>query len=112
MGTALASVINQINKSSTLKGVDLANIADVSTATFSRWKSGKSLPDTSTQLVLSDLRYVIEALTEFYTADEIRLWLYASNQLLDGKKAIDLIHNQQTEIVLDAIERLASASYM
>ncbi|MBL4660462.1 MAG: hypothetical protein JKY19_08900 [Alcanivoracaceae bacterium] len=112
MSTALASVINQINQSSTLKGVDLANITDVSTATFSRWKSGKSLPNTSTQLILSDLRYVIDSLSEFYNPDEIRLWLYANNHLLDGQKAIDLINNQQTEVVLDAIERLASASYI
>ncbi len=112
MSTALSSVIDQINDNSTLKGIDLANIVSVSTATFSRWKSGKSSPDTSTQLIFSDLRYVIDALSEFYNPDETRLWLYASNQLLDGKKAIDLIHNQQTEIVLDAIERLASGTYI
>jgi len=112
MSTALSSVIDQINNNSTLKGIDLANIASVSAATFSRWKSGKSTPDTSTQLIFSDKRYVIDALSEFYNPDETRLWLYACNQLLGGKKAIDLIHNQQTELVLDAIERLASGTYL
>lgn len=112
MSTAVANVIEQINKSSTLKGVDLANITNASTATVSRWKKGKATPNTDTQLILSDLRYVVDTLAEFYAPDEIRLWLYASNHLLDGKKAIDLIHSQQTDEVLDAIERFASHSYL
>lgn len=112
MSTAVANVIQQINKSSTLKGVDLANITQASTATVSRWKKGKATPNTNTQLILSDLRYVVDTLAEFYSPDEIRLWLYASNHLLDGRKAIDLIHNQQTDEVLDAIERLASHSFI
>jgi len=112
MSTAVANVIQQINNSSTLKGVDLANITNASTATVSRWKKGKATPNTETQLILSDLRYVVDALSEYYSPDEIRLWLYASNQLLDGAKAIDLIHRQQTDEVLDAIERLASHAYL
>lgn len=112
MSTAVANVINQIHQSSTLKGVDLANITEVSTATVSRWKKGKATPDTDKQLILSDLRYVVDTLGEFYSHDEIRLWLYASNHLLEGQKAIDLIHSQQTDKVLDAIERLASHSYL
>lgn len=112
MSTAVANVIQQINKSSTLKGVDLANITQASTATVSRWKKGKATPNTNTQLILSDLRYVVDTLAEFYSPDEIRLWLYASNHLLDGRKAIDLINNQQTDEVLDAIERLASHSFI
>jgi len=112
MSTAVANVIDQINESSTLKGVDLANITSVSTATVSRWKKGKATPDTDKQLILSDLRYVVDTLAEYYSPDEIRLWLYANNHLLDGRKAIDLIHNQQTDEVLDAIERLASHAYL
>ena len=112
MSTAIANVIEQIHQSSTLKGIDLANITEASTATVSRWKKGKATPDTDTQLILSDLRYVVDTLTEFYSADEIRLWLIADNHLLEGRKAIDLIHNQQTDLVLDAIERLASSAYL
>jgi transcriptional regulator with XRE-family HTH domain len=112
MSTAVANVIQQISQSSTLKGVDLANITNASTATVSRWKKGKATPNTDTQLMLSDLRYVVDTLSEYYSPDEIRLWLYADNHLLAGKKAIDLIHNQQTDEVLDAIERLASHAFL
>jgi len=112
MNSAASKVINQIQELSSLKGIDLANITKVSPATFSRWKASRATPNTDTQLIFSDLRYVIDALAEFYNPDEIRLWLYARNHLLGGKKAIDLIRNQQTEDVLDAIERLASQSYL
>lgn len=112
MTTAIAKVIDQINQAGAFKGVDLANITDVSAPTFSRWKQGKATPDTRKQLILSDLRYVVDSLSEFYAPDEIRLWLFADNQLLDGKKAIDLIQNQETEKVLEAIERLSSHAYL
>ncbi len=112
MTTAVAKVIDQINQIGAFKGVDLANITEVSTPTFSRWKQGKATPDTRKQLILSDLRYVVDSLSEYYQPDEIRLWLFADNQLLDGKKAIDLIQNHQTEKVLEAIERLSSHAYL
>jgi uncharacterized protein (DUF2384 family) len=112
MKTALAKVIDQINQVGAFKGTDLANVTAVSAPTVSRWKQGKATPDTGKQLILSDLRYVVDLLAEYYSPDEIRLWLFASNQLLDGQKAIDLIQNHETEKVLEAIERLASHAYL
>ncbi|MGL1152548.1 helix-turn-helix domain-containing protein, partial [Vibrio parahaemolyticus] len=78
-----------------LKGSDLANITDVSPATVSRWASGKASPHPKTQLIISDLRYIVDRLAEFYTPDETRIWLYAKHSLMDGARAIDLIHEGQ-----------------
>ncbi|MCY4255442.1 MAG: hypothetical protein OXE51_04890 [Gammaproteobacteria bacterium] len=64
------------------------------------------------QLILLDLRHVVERLTDFYSADETRLWIYARNELLGGKSAIDLIHEDRTDQVLDAIEKLDSLAYL
>ncbi len=41
-----------------------------------------------------------------------RLWLYARNDLLGGKTAIELIHEDRTDEVLQAIERLDSLAYL
>ena len=112
MSNAVAKTISDLKDRGGLKGVDVANIAKVSKATVTRWSAGSHAPHPRTQLVLSDLRYVVDRLGEFYTADEIRTWLNARNELLGGRRAIDLIHDQETEVVLEAIERLGDMAYL
>jgi transcriptional regulator with XRE-family HTH domain len=109
---AVAKTINSLRSSGCLSGVDVANVAHVSKATVSRWTSGKAAPRPRTQLLLSDLQYVVGRLSEFYAPDEIRVWLYARNQLLGGACAMDLIHENRTEEVIEAIEKLATLVYV
>jgi uncharacterized protein (DUF2384 family) len=89
-----------------LSGTDIANIADVSKATVSRWKAGSARPTPSTQLVLSDLRYIVGRLADYYSADEIRLWLFARHPQLEGRRAIDLINANLSEDVIRVLDRL------
>ncbi len=112
MSTAVSKTIDDLRDRGGLKGVDVANITRVSKATVSRWSAGTHAPHPKTQLVLSDLRYVVDKLAEFYTRDEIRVWLNARNDLLDGQRVIDLIHDGRTEVVLEAIERLGDMAYL
>lgn len=111
MQNAIAKTIEDLRDRGGLKGVDLANITKVSKATVSRWSAGANAPQPKTQLVLSDLRYVVDRLAEFYTAEEIRVWLNSRNELLGGRRAIQLIHDQRTEEVLEAIEQLGDMAY-
>ena len=110
--SAVIKTIVDLRDRGRLSGVDVANITRVSKATVSRWSNGIAAPHPRTQLILSDLRYVVDRLAEFYTADETRLWLYARNDLLAGKTAIDLIHEDRTDEVLQAIEKLDSLAYL
>lgn len=109
---AITKTIEDLRDRGKLSGVDVANIADVSKATVSRWTTGKAAPHPKTQLVLSDLRYVVDRLAEFYTPDETRIWLYSRNDLLGGARAMELIHEGRTDEVLQAIERLGALSYL
>ena len=109
---AVIKTIGDLKARGKLSGVDVANIAKVSKATVSRWSAGTAAPHPKTQLILSDLRYVVDRLAEFYSADETRMWLYARNELLGGEAAIDLIHQDRTDEVLQAIERLDSITYL
>ena len=109
---AIAKTIEDLHERGSLTGVDVANIAAVSKATVSRWSTGKATPHPKTQLILSDLRYVVDRLSEFYSADETRTWLYSRNDLLDGVRAMDLIHEGRADEVLAAIERLGSLTYL
>ena len=112
MSRAVAKTIGDLKNRGGLKGVDVANITKVSKATVTRWSAGTHSPHPKTQLVLSDLRYVVDKLDEFYTPDEIRVWLNSRNELLKGQRAIDLIHAGRTETVLEAIERLGDMAYL
>lgn len=112
MANAVTKTIDDLRERGALSGVDVANVADVSKATVSRWVTGKAAPQPKTQLILSDLRYVVDRLSEFYTPDETRVWLYSRNNLLDGERAMELIHQGRTEEVLASIERLGSLAYL
>ncbi len=95
-----------------LKGSDIANIADVSTATVSRWSNGRASPHPRTQLVLSDLHYVVQRLGEYYESDDIRMWLYARHPQLAGHRPIDVINDERSEEVLSVLDRLDSGAYL
>lgn len=112
MSKAIAKTLGDLKERGSLKGVDVANVTNVSKATVSRWTAGSHSPRPRTQLILSDLRFVVDRLSEFYTADEIRVWLNSRNELLGGRRAIDLIHDEETEVVIEAIERLADLTYL
>ena len=112
MSTAVARILDDLRDRGGLQNKDIANIVDVSPATVSRWSQGKATPELRTQTVMSDLRYVVERLRDFYTPDETRLWLHARHPLLNGERAIDLIFGNRTEEVLAAIERMDAGGYL
>jgi hypothetical protein len=112
MSTAVARILDDLRDRGGLQNKDIANIVDVSTATVSRWSQGKATPELRTQTVISDLRYVVERLRDFYTPDETRLWLHSRHPLLNGERAIDLIFRNRTEEVLAAIERMDAGGYL
>lgn len=111
MPSAVTRIIEDLRDRGGLKGTDVANIASVSPATVSRWSTGKAFPQPKTQLLISDLRYVVDRLAEFYSPDETRIWLYAKHPLLNGARAIDLIHEGRTDEVLRVIEGLDESTY-
>ena len=104
--------ISRLQKDGGLKGTDIANFTGVSKATVSRWGSGQKSPHPKTQLIMSDLSYVVMRLSEYYSHEEVRAWLYAMHPQLDGQRAIDLIHDGRTEEVLAILDRLEADAYL
>jgi transcriptional regulator with XRE-family HTH domain len=111
MPSAVSKILDDLKQRGGLKGMDVANIASVSPATVSRWVSGNTFPHPKTQLLISDLRYVVERLSEFYSPEETRLWLYSKHRLLNGERAIDLIHDGRADEILAVIESLDAGAY-
>jgi len=110
--SAVARILGDLRTRGGLQGKDIANIVDVSTATVSRWSNGIGAPNLRTQTVISDLRYVVDRLADFYNPDETRLWLHTRHPLLNGERAIDLINSDRTEEVLAVIERLDAGAFI
>jgi transcriptional regulator with XRE-family HTH domain len=110
--TAVARILDDLEQRGGLKGSDVANIANTSRPTVSRWKSGKASPPLATQTLIADLRYVVDRLSDFYTPAETRLWLHAKHPLLNNERAIDLITVDRTQEVLAVIERLDAGAYL
>ena len=110
--TAVSRILEHLRDDGGLQGKDIANIVSVSPATVSRWSSGKASPDLRTQTVIAELRYVVDRLADFYTADETRLWLHTVHPMLNGERAIDLINAGRTEEVLAVIETLDTGAFI
>jgi transcriptional regulator with XRE-family HTH domain len=111
MSSAVAKIIEDLRDRGGLKGTDVANIAAVSPATVSRWTAGTASPHPKTQLLIADLRYIVDRLSEFYTPEETRLWLYSKHRLLDDERAIDLINQGNADKVLAVIESLDEGTF-
>jgi uncharacterized protein (DUF2384 family) len=58
------------------------------------------------------LNTIVSRLGEFYTPEEVRLWLYAPHPQLESQRAIDCIVNGRSEEVSAVIDRLAAGSYL
>ena len=104
--------IERLQQAGGLKGTDIANMAGVSKSTVSRWVSGRKSPHPETQLKISDLSYVVMRLSEFYTREEVRAWLYARHPQLEGERAMDLIFGDRTEEIIAILDRLDADAYL
>lgn len=104
--------IARLQRDGGLKATDIANFTGVSKSTVSRWGNGRKSPHPKTQLIMSDLAYVVMRLSEYYSHEETRAWLYARHPQLGGQRAIDLVHDERTEDVIAILDRLDSDAYL
>lgn len=111
MPTAVAEMLDGLKDLGQLRGTDIANVTSVSPATVSRWVQGKIVPQAKTELLISDLRYIVIRLSEFYSPDEVRVWLYSRHRLLNDNRPIDLIHDGRADEVLEVIASLDAGAF-
>jgi transcriptional regulator with XRE-family HTH domain len=111
MGTAVAKILRRLKDEGGLQGRDIANIVSASPPTVSRWLRGTASPDIKTQARIAQLGYLVDRLSEFYTADETRLWLHTPHEMLGGKRAIDVLNDGEMEDVLAVIESMDAGAF-
>ena len=61
---------------------------------------------------MSDLSCVAMRLSEYYSHEAVRVWLHARHPQLEGRRAIDLIHDERTEDVIAILGRLDADAYL
>ena len=66
---------------------------------------GQKSPHPRTQLIISDLSYVVMRLSDCYSQEEIRVWMYVRHPQLEGERVIDVIHDRRTEAVIAILDR-------
>jgi hypothetical protein len=110
--SSIARAVEELKRFGGLNGRDIANIFDVSPPTVSRWGKGIGGPTIQKQTIIAELRWVAERLSDFYTPEEVRVWLHTAHPLLNGESAIDLINEGHTKKVLAVIEQLDSGAYL
>lgn len=112
MQSALVDKFSGLKDRGGLKATDVANITGKSPATVSRWTSGQTAPHPRTQILLTELSYVVDRLSELYSPEETRLWLYARHPLLEERTPIELINEGRAEDVLNVIDQLLDGVYL
>ncbi len=110
--TAISRSISDLEEIGGLNGMDIANVTGVSKATVSRWRTGIKKPQPKSERVLADLVYVVRRLEDYYTNDEVRIWLYARHPQLEGQRAIDLIHEGKVIEIFQVLDRLDADGYL
>jgi uncharacterized protein (DUF2384 family) len=109
---AVARYIDDFEKRGNLRGADVAGFTGVSRATVHRWRTGAAKPNPTNEQIISDLHYVVDRLGDYYTADEIRTWLYAPHPQLAGRRALDVIHEGNMTEVLRILDRLEAGAFL
>ncbi|MCY4342880.1 MAG: hypothetical protein OXE83_04825 [Gammaproteobacteria bacterium] len=112
MARPVVQFLTRLREIGGLKGTDIANFTGVSTATVSQWNGGQKSPSPRSQLIMSDLSYVVMRLGEYYDQEEVCAWLYARHPQLEGARAINLIHDERTEEVIAILDRMDADAYL
>lgn len=109
---AISRYISDFESVAGLRGTDLANLTGVSKATVSRWRNGTAFPHPDSERLISDLHYLVDRLSDYYSNEEIRVWLYAPHPQLEGRRAIDVLHEGGLTEILKTLERMDEAAYL
>lgn len=109
--TALARKLDLIQEDVGVHGREIAQLLGTTPQTVSRWRTGKAEPQRRRLDRLLTLAWLAEELSEFYSPDEARLWLFSPHRLLGGDRPADRIEEDRIDDVLALVAQLRDGSY-
>lgn len=108
----IARKLEVIQSKGAMRSIDIANLLGTRPETVSRWNQGKAFPRRAAEKTLLELEFIVDQLSDFYEPEEARMWLFSPQKLLAGKTPADLIHDGETEVVIELIEQLRDGVYL
>lgn len=112
MASALAERLENIKGLAGITGRDVAQLLDTTPETVSRWSTGRIDPQRERLQRLLELEFFLTELSEFYSPEEAKLWLFSPHKLLAGETAASRIQSGRTQDVLALLEQLRSGAYL
>lgn len=109
---AIARKLDAIKEKGRMSAIDVANFLNTRPETVSRWRQGKAFPRPVAQKRLMELEYIVDQLSDIYTPEEARLWLYARQKLLGGAVPALLIQENRTDELIAVIDQLREGVFI
>jgi uncharacterized protein (DUF2384 family) len=104
-----ARIVEEV-KDGGLSSTELSQLIGVAERQVRNWSAGSNTPSGRNRDRLLELHYVVGLLREVYTREGAEIWLHGRKKSLDGRRPIDLLRNDESDVVLDAIERLRAGA--
>lgn len=104
-----ARIVEEV-KDGGLSNSEVAQLIGVAERQVRNWSAGTNSPSGRNRDRLLELHYVVRLLRDVYTREGAEIWLHGRKRSLSGKRPIDLLENSESDVVLDAIERLRAGA--
>lgn len=108
----VARLIAKVKEQGSLSAAEIGEIVGVGPRQVQNWASGNGSPANSKKLrQLLDLAYVLDLVEEVFDDEGAAMWLHARNRQLDGERPLDVIAKNETERVINLLDRLADGNF-
>jgi len=111
MANAIAARLDGIQSMARISDREVSDLIRTRPETISRWRTGKSEPQQRSLESLLKLEWLVGQLSELYSPDDAKLWLYSPHKLLDGDRPADRIIDDRLDDVLKVIAQLKDGAY-
>jgi hypothetical protein len=111
MSSAVARKLDSLRTKGAMKSIEVANLLGTRPETVSRWNQGRAYPHPNTEKTLLELEYIVDQLSELYTPNDARLWIFSPQKLLDGNSPAALIREGRIDEVMRLVSQLRDAVY-
>jgi transcriptional regulator with XRE-family HTH domain len=112
MTTPLTQRLDKIRELGGITSRDVAQLLDTTPETVSRWSTGKIDPQRERLHRLLELEFFLTELSEFYSPEEAKLWLFSPHKVLGGETAASRIQSGRTQEVFAILDQLRSGAYV
>jgi transcriptional regulator with XRE-family HTH domain len=111
MSAAVANRLKAIKDHGGIRSREIARLVGTTPETVSRWNTGRTEPQPEHLEKLLALEWLLDRLSELYTPEDARLWLYSPHKLLAGDRPADRIRAGKTSDVLTLVAQLIDGAF-